>query len=83
MAHAPTPAHLEQLRRTFEGDVIVPTAPNYDDARRMWNAVHDLRPAAILRPGSATDVATAVRFGRDRGLEIGRASCRERVFGYV
>ena len=70
MAHAPTQAHLEQLRRTFGGEVITPAADAYDDARRLWNAVHDLRPAAILRPGSATDVATAIRFGRDRGLEI-------------
>ncbi len=70
-ASAPlTPRHLEQLRRTFGGEVITPSADAYDDARRLWNAVHDLRPTAILRPGSPTDVATAIRFGRDRGLEI-------------
>ena len=61
---------LEQLRRTFRGEVITPTADSYDAARRLWNAVHDLRPAVILRPTSAEQVATAIRFGRDRGLEI-------------
>ena len=61
---------LEQLRRTFRGEVITPTAESYDEARRLWNAVHDLRPAVILRPTSAEQVATAIRFGRDRALEI-------------
>jgi FAD/FMN-containing dehydrogenase len=64
------PTDLEQLRRTFRGEVITPTAESYHAARRLWNAVHDLRPALILRPTSAEQVATAIRFGRDRGLEI-------------
>jgi len=70
-ALAPLPStDLDQLRRTFRGEVITPTAKSYDAARRLWNAVHDLRPAVILRPTSAEQVATAIRFGRDRGLEI-------------
>ncbi len=70
-ALAPLPStDLDQLRRTFRGEVITPTAESYDEARRLWNAVHDLRPAVILRPTSAEQVATAIRFGRDRGLEI-------------
>src|ERR671912_2103940 len=64
------PTALDQLRRTFRGEVITPAAETYDDARRLWNAVHDLRPAVIVRPTSAAEVATAIRFGRDRGLEI-------------
>jgi FAD/FMN-containing dehydrogenase len=64
------PRDLDQLRRTFRGEVITPAAGTYDDARRLWNAVHDLRPAVILRPTGADEVATAIRFGRDRGLEI-------------
>ncbi|HET7828744.1 MAG TPA: FAD-binding oxidoreductase [Candidatus Limnocylindrales bacterium] len=62
--------HLEQLRRTFGGDVITPVDASYDEARRLWNAVHDKRPAVILRPRDAAEVATAIAFGRDRGLEI-------------
>ena len=70
-ALAPFPSTaLDQLRRTFGGEVITPAADSYDDARRLWNAVHDLRPAVIVRPTSAAEVATAIRFGRDRGLEI-------------
>ena len=61
---------LDQLRRSFGGEVITPADASYDDARRLWNAVHDRRPAVILRPTSAAEVATAIRFGRDHGLEL-------------
>ena len=61
---------LDQLRRSFRGDVIRTHDAGYDDARRLWNAVHDRRPAVILRPTSADEVATAIRFGREQDLEI-------------
>src|SRR5664279_3275470 len=61
---------LDQLRRSFDGDVITPADRSYDDARRLWNALHDRRPAAIVRPRNAAEVATAIRFGRDHDLEI-------------
>jgi FAD/FMN-containing dehydrogenase len=61
---------LEQLRRTFGGEVITRSDAAYDDARRLWNGVHDKHPAVILRPRTAAEVATAIAFGRDRGLEI-------------
>ena len=62
-------AHLDRLRRDC-GEVITPDDPSYDDARRLWNAVHDRRPAVIVRPTTATKVATAIRFARDHDLEI-------------
>ncbi len=64
------PEHLSRLRETFQGEVIRPNDPGYDDARRVWNAVYDRRPAVVLRPTSVEDVATAIRFARERDLEI-------------
>ncbi|MBA2381842.1 MAG: FAD-binding oxidoreductase [Chloroflexi bacterium] len=61
--------HVDQLRRAV-GDVITPDHATYDDARRLWNAMHDRRPSIIVRPTTATKVATAVRFAREHGLEI-------------
>jgi FAD/FMN-containing dehydrogenase len=61
---------LDQLRRSFAGDIITPRDDPYDEARRLWNAVHDLRPAALVRPTTVTEVATAIRFGRDHDLEL-------------
>ena len=63
------PHHLDQLRRAC-GEVITADDAPYDDARRLWNAIHDRRPAVIVRPTTATKVATAVRFARDHDLEI-------------
>ena len=63
------PRHLDQLRRSV-GEVITADDEAYDDARRLWNAIHDRRPAVIVRPTTATKVATAVRFAREHDLEI-------------
>src|SRR6186997_900360 len=60
---------LDQLRRAC-GEVITADDATYDEARRLWNAIHDRRPAAIVRPSSAESVATAVRFARDHDLVI-------------
>ncbi len=61
---------LDQLRRSFRGEVILPADPRYDEARRLWNALHDRRPAVMLRPASASEVPTAIQFGREHGLEL-------------
>ena len=67
---APAASDLQELRRTFRGDVIGPADAGYDDARRVWNAMFDRRPAVVLRPLGVDDVAAAIRFGRERDLEI-------------
>ena len=54
----------------FRGDVIGPDHHDYDDARAVWNGTVDRRPRMIARCSGAADVATAVRFARDRDLEI-------------
>ena len=63
------PRDLDQLRRS-SGEVITADDTSYDDARRLWNAIHDRRPAVIVRPTTAERVATAVRFARDHDLVI-------------
>jgi FAD/FMN-containing dehydrogenase len=73
MADPPaTPAarSLEQLRRSFRGDIITAADAAYHDTRRLWNALLDRRPALIVQPTDARDVATAIRFGREHELEI-------------
>ncbi len=60
---------LDQLRRAC-GEVITADDATYDAARRLWNAIHDRRPAAIVRPSTAEKVAAAVRFARDHDLVI-------------
>jgi FAD/FMN-containing dehydrogenase len=54
----------------FRGLVLGPDAPDYDRARRVWNAAVDRRPALIARCAGAADVIAAVRFGREHSLQI-------------
>ncbi len=66
----PTADQLARFAQAFGGDIVTPTDDTYHAARRLWNAVHDLRPAVIVRPASQADVATAIRFARDRDLVL-------------
>ena len=61
---------FDLLRGAIDGPVIGPADVDYDDARKVLNAVIDRRPAVIARCLSATDVSAAIRFARERGLEV-------------
>jgi FAD/FMN-containing dehydrogenase len=54
----------------FAGELVEPVDPGYDDARTLWNAMIDKRPAVIARCGSAQDVVAAVAHARNEGLEV-------------
>ncbi|HEY7523378.1 MAG TPA: FAD-binding oxidoreductase [Candidatus Limnocylindrales bacterium] len=58
------------FRRSFDGEIIEPGDTDYDSARLVFNAMIDRRPALVVRPVGAADVATAVRFATAEGLEI-------------
>src|SRR3954452_12037747 len=51
--------------------ILRPGEPGYDDARRVWNAMIDRRPALIARCSETADVVAAVTLARREGLEIG------------
>ncbi|MEV0385720.1 FAD-binding oxidoreductase [Nonomuraea sp. NPDC050643] len=59
------------LQDGFAGRVLLPGDDGYDRHRSVWNAMVDRRPAVIARCAGRDDVAAAVRFGRDHGLDIG------------
>lgn len=63
-------AALGELRKTFEGKIIVPDEPDYDKARMIFNAMVDKRPSVITQCANMDDVVRSVRFGRDCGFEI-------------
>src|SRR5918999_358282 len=62
---------LLDAKSTLAGDALLPGDDGYDAARTVWNGMVDRRPAVIARPRDAAGVARAIRFARDRGLEIG------------
>jgi FAD/FMN-containing dehydrogenase len=65
-----TEDQVESLRDAIEGEILTAEHVDYDDARRLWNGVHDLRPRVIVRPTTSAGVATAIRFAREHELEL-------------
>lgn len=61
---------LRALEATFSGELLLPDAPGYDEARRIYNGLIDKHPAVIARARGVTDVAAAIAFARDGGMEI-------------
>src|SRR5579864_2452897 len=52
----------------FSGQVIAPGDSEYDEARKLNNAMWDKRPAMIARCASTADVVAAVKYGHASGL---------------
>ncbi len=61
---------LDALHAAFSGELVTPDHPEYDEARRVFNAMVDRRPAVIVRCTSTADVVAAVRFGREFHLAV-------------
>jgi FAD/FMN-containing dehydrogenase len=54
----------------FRGRLIGADDADYDIARAVWNGAVDRRPRLIARCVGTADVVAAVRFARERNLEI-------------
>ena len=54
----------------FEGSLIGPHDSGYDEARTLYNAMIDKRPALIARCAGAGDVAKTLAFARERQLPV-------------
>ena len=61
---------VDQLHAQFQGDILTPASPGYDEARRVWNGVIDKTPAIIARCTSTADVVAAVNAAREHELLV-------------
>jgi FAD/FMN-containing dehydrogenase len=59
-----------ELKSMIKGSVLVTEDPGYEEARQIWNAMINRRPAMIVQCAAADDVPTAIAFARRNKLEI-------------
>lgn len=64
------PKIIDEFRARLRGPLVAPDESGYDEARAVWNAMIDRRPALILRCLGVADVLTGVRFAREHGLRL-------------
>jgi FAD/FMN-containing dehydrogenase len=70
-ATASVPASaLESFRASLSGPLCLPGEEGYDEARTLWNAMIDKRPAAIVRAKTADDAAKTVAFAAKHKLLV-------------
>jgi len=61
---------IETLKRTIRGKVVQPEDPDYDEVRKIWNAMIDRQPALIVRCADSGDVQNAILFAHQARLEV-------------
>ena len=63
-------AAIEELKKQVRGEVLQPADAGYDEARTIYNAMIDRRPAVIVRCSGTADAAACVRFAREHDLPL-------------
>ncbi|GAA3377170.1 FAD-binding oxidoreductase [Streptomyces sannanensis] len=63
-------AALKNLRAGLAGEAITPDDPGYEEAREIFNAMIEKRPAVIVQCRSSDDAAQTIRFARHLDREI-------------
>jgi FAD/FMN-containing dehydrogenase len=74
-------AAVDALQAQFSGQLFRPGDAGYDDAREIFNVMHDKHPALVARCASTEDVVAAVDFARRNGLLVAVRSGGHSVAG--
>ena len=61
---------IDDFKAQVRGGVVTPGEPEYEEARSVWNAAIDRRPAMIVRCLGTQDVLAAVRFARTHRVSL-------------
>lgn len=74
-------SELEGLKSQIEGEFITPNDIQYDEARTLWNAMIDKKPAFIVRSLDTLDVVKAVQFANRHQLQLSVRSAGHNIAG--
>ena len=61
---------IAQFKGQFRGDLIEPGTARYEEARKVYNAMIDRKPALIAKCADVADVISAVHFARQNSLRV-------------
>jgi FAD/FMN-containing dehydrogenase len=61
---------IAKFGQSLRGALIGRSHPEYEEARKLYNAMIDKRPLLIAHCADVADVIVAVNFGRDNKLPI-------------
>ena len=61
---------IAAFKASLRGQLITPGDAQYDEARKVYNAMIDRRPGLIARCADVADVQTAVNFAREQKLLV-------------
>jgi FAD/FMN-containing dehydrogenase len=65
-----TEEKLNAFQQSLRGRLAQPGSEDYEQARTIWNAMIDRKPALAVRCAGAADVIRAVNFARDNDLVV-------------
>ena len=75
------PKALDALKARLRGAVLPAGEPAYDEARSVWNAMIDRRPAFIVKCLGVADVIACVQFAREHRIRLGVKSGGHNIAG--
>jgi FAD/FMN-containing dehydrogenase len=64
------PLQVDGLRGALRGPLLAEGDPGFDQARSIWNAMIERRPALVARCLGVADVLACVRFARESGIAL-------------
>src|SRR6478609_7371539 len=73
---------LDDLRASFEGEIVEPGDASYDETRAVFNGMFDRRPAVILRPADTAGIQAAVGLARESGVPFAIRAGGHSVAGF-
>jgi FAD/FMN-containing dehydrogenase len=61
---------IAEFKSTLRGQLLQPNDAGYTEAREIWNAMIDRKPAMFVRAAGVADIRRSVAFARDNKLPL-------------